>query len=99
MSCPRPGKECNEFSCGSSINGKCASDKGEGNDCEFCNIIYNADELKKQYWTDREVCDCITYNEKIGEYCLWHECVDEYYTGNIMKINYCPRCGRKLRKE
>ncbi len=23
MSCPRPGKECNEFMCGSSVNGVC----------------------------------------------------------------------------
>ena len=96
MNCPRPGKKCNEFSCGSSVDGICTSDEYKENDCDFCNTIYNAIELKRKYWADREVCDCITYDEKIGEYCLWHECIDDYYTGNIMEINYCPRCGRKL---
>lgn len=94
MSCPRPGKECNEFMCGNSIDGICVSDKE--NDCEFCNVIYNADELKRQYWVVREVCDCITYDETFKEYHLWHECGDDYYTGNIMEIKYCPVCGRKL---
>lgn len=45
MSCPRPGKKCNEFMCGNSIDGICVSDKE--NDCEFCNVIYDASELKK----------------------------------------------------
>lgn len=66
------------------------------NDCEFCNKIYNTSDLKQQYCADREVCDCITYDENIEEYCLWHECVDDYYTGNIMEIKYCPKCGRRL---
>lgn len=66
--------------------------------CDFCNKIYNASELKKQYWGDREVCSCITKNKNDEEYYLWNECViDDYYTGNIMKIKYCPVCGRKLK--
>lgn len=91
--CPRPGKECNEFMCGNSIDGICQENKIK---CDFCNTIYNASELKRQYWADREVCNCITYDEGIDEYCLWNECVDDYYTGNIMEINYCPKCGKKL---
>ena len=67
--------------------------------CDFCNKIYNASELKKQYWGDREVCNCVTKNKNDEEYYLWNECVDDYYTGNIMKINYCPVCGRKLKDE
>ena len=92
MNCPRPGEECNEFMCGSSVDGIC----NDENDCEFCNKIYDAFELKQQYWADREVCDCITYDEAFKAYHLWHECVDDYYTGNIIEINYCPVCGRKL---
>ena len=31
MNCPRPGKECNEFMCGSSVEGICASKKENEN--------------------------------------------------------------------
>lgn len=59
--------------------------------CDFCNKIYNEDELNSQYC--REVCDCITYDENNNNYNFWHECDDDYYTGNIMEIKYCPECG------
>ena len=52
--------------------------------CDFCNKIYNEDELNSQYC--REVCDCITYDENNNHYNFWHECDDDYYTGNIMEI-------------
>ena len=64
--------------------------------CDFCNTIYNANKLKKQYWSDREVCNCITKDKDDEKYYLWNECMDDYYTGNIMEIKYCPVCGRKL---
>ena len=51
--------------------------------CYFCNKIYNEDELNGQYC--REVCDCITYDENNNNYNFWHECDDDYYTGNIME--------------
>ena len=35
--------------------------------------------------------------DKINDiFCIWHECDDDYYTGNIMEIKYCPKCGRRL---
>lgn len=65
--------------------------------CNFCNKIYNEYELNSQYWADREVYNCITYNESDNTYNFWHECDDDdYYTGNIMEIKHCPMCGRKL---
>lgn len=79
--------------CGSSVD-NVLNDK---NNCEFCNKIYNAGKLHNQYWADREVCDCITYNEKEKSYSFWHEYVDDYYTGNLVEIKYCPICGRKLK--
>lgn len=62
--------------------------------CSFCNKIYNEDELNGQYF--HEVCDCITYDENNNNYNFWHECDEDYYTGNIMEIKYCPVCGRRL---
>lgn len=64
--------------------------------CDFCNKIYNEDELNNKYWADREEVDCITHDENTNTYSFWHECIDDYYTGNIMEIKYCPICGRKL---
>ena len=37
MNCPRPGGQCNEFMCGSSVDGVCSYKKE--NNCEFCNKI------------------------------------------------------------
>lgn len=45
---------------------------------------------------DRYVVDCITFDKEDNAFNLWHESEDDYYTGNIMEINYCPVCGRKL---
>lgn len=92
INCPRPGEQCNEFMCGSSVNGICHIE----NNCDFCNKIYNEDELNNKYWLDREEVNCITYDENNNIYSFWHECDDDSYTGNIMKIKYCPMCGRKL---
>lgn len=91
MNCLRLGRECNEFMCGSCIDGICQENETH---CDFCNKIYNEDELNSQYC--REVCDCITYDENNNNYNFLHECDDDYYTGNIMEIKYCPVCGRKL---
>lgn len=32
MNCPRPGKECNEFMCGNSVEGMCQENKMQ---CDF----------------------------------------------------------------
>lgn len=60
INCPRPGEQCNEFMCGSSVDGICHIE----NNCDFCNKIYNEDELNNKYWADREEVNCITYEEK-----------------------------------
>lgn len=93
MNCPRPGKECNEFMCGSSVDGICQRNEIK---CDFCSEIYNAEELNKMHPIDRYVVDCITFDKEDNAFNLWHESEDDYYTGNIMEINYCPVCGRKL---
>lgn len=51
--------------------------------CDFCNKIYNEDELNSQYC--REVCDCITYDENNNHYNFWHECgaSETSITGNV----------------
>lgn len=66
------------------------------NECNFCNKIYNAQKLKETYWTDRDIVNCITYNEEDNTYNIWHECQDDYYSDEILKINFCPKCGRKI---
>ena len=66
--------------------------------CDFCSEIYDAEELNKMYPADRYVVDCITFDKEDNAFNLWHESEDDFYTGNIMEINYCPVCGRKLRK-
>ena len=44
MNCPRPGKECNEFMCGSSVDGTCQLDIGT---CEFCSDFMAEPKLKE----------------------------------------------------
>ena len=46
MNCPRPGKECNEFMCGSCIGGICQESETH---CDFCNEIYDEFKLSKDY--------------------------------------------------
>lgn len=95
MSCPRLGKECNEFMCGSCIDGIC---QGSKTHCDFCNEIYDEFKLNTTHPMNREgFCNCITYDGNDNTYNLWHECGDDYYTGNIMEIKYCPVCGRRLK--
>lgn len=49
MSCPRPGKECNEFMCGSSVDGICTSDT-EGKDIHLSdyNILIDSTEFQQK---------------------------------------------------
>ena len=95
MSCPRPGEKCNEFMCGSSVEGICQEQEIV---CNFCNKVYDESELNSIHPMDRDgFLNCVTYDKEDDIFCLWHECEDDYYTGNIMEINYCPRCGRRLK--
>ena len=27
---------------------------------------------------------------------IWSECDDDYYSGEVLEINFCPECGRKI---
>ena len=65
------------------------------NECWFCNKIYDTKELYEMDSWDREVC-CITYNKNDNTYNIWSECDDYYYSGEILEINFCPICGRKI---
>ena len=65
------------------------------NECWLCNKIYDTKELYEMDSWDREVC-CITYNKNDDTYNIWSECDDDYYSGEILEINFCPRCGRKI---
>ena len=38
----------------------------------------------------------ITYNRDDDTYNIWHECDDDYYSGEVLEINFCPKCGRKI---
>ena len=84
------------------VDGKSAEDlvKKKVLRCTFCNKVYDESELNSIYPMHREgFCNCITYDKEDNVFCLWHECEDDYYTGNIMKIDYCPCCGRKLKDD
>jgi hypothetical protein len=92
MSCPRLGRECNEFMCGSCIGGICQESETH---CDFCNGIES--ELNATHPINRKgFINCITYDNINNIFCIWHKCDDDYYTCNI-KFNYCPVCGRKLK--
>lgn len=94
MDCPRLGRECNEFMCGSCIDGICQESETH---CDFCDEVYDELKLNTTHPMNREgFCNCITYDKINDIFCIWHECDDDYYTGNIMEIKYCPKCGRRL---
>lgn len=68
--------------------------------CDFCKEIYDYDNLSNMSLLER--CESlipgnvIEHRESDNSYGIWNECSDSYYSGRIMKINYCPVCGRKL---
>ena len=49
MNCPRPGEQCSEFMCGSSVDGICTSDT-EGKDIHLSdyNILIDPTEFQKK---------------------------------------------------
>ena len=57
-------------------------------ECPFCH-----EEVEVDY---NDVVNCITYNEENNTYSIWHECQDDYYSDDILEINFCPKCGRKI---
>ena len=67
--------------------------------CNFCKKIYSfkkAMEWKEDYawYNNYEDYNIIVRND--NDFKLWTRCDDNYYTGMVMTINYCPKCGRKL---
>lgn len=61
--------------------------EGNKEGCEFC----------KDGCSNEDNTVSITYDED-GEANL-HVVADDPYCGNEVEINYCPFCGRRLRKE
>ena len=53
-------------------------------------------KLNEMDWLDRKSLRCITYNKDDNTYNIWSECDDYYYSGEILEINFCPICGRKI---
>ena len=71
-------------------------------ECSFCNKVYSLKEARKwrddswDWELDTPNTICV---KNIGGYALWSKCDDSYYTGHVMEINYCPICGRDLRRK
>lgn len=49
--------------------------------------------MPKDMW---EVYCVITHNTKDDTFNIWSECDDDYYSGEVLEINFCPECGRKI---
>lgn len=63
--------------------------------CEFCETIYgNDDEYEKAYTRPWDEVPAII--RRGDEYGLYVPCEDSYYSRDILKIKYCPCCGREL---
>ena len=45
--------------------------------------------LDKMIWSFEQIINDNSYN-------IWSECDDDYYSGEILEINFCPICGRKI---
>ena len=91
LNCPRPGEQCNEFMCGSSVDGTCQLDIGT---CEFCSDFMAEPKLK-----EINMYEGNSLNVEL-EYILDIERPDgfipEKWRSKSLKINYCPICGRRL---
>lgn len=62
--------------------------------CNYCNNIVKVEEYRKIFppWKRKNVIAI----DKDGDYGLWIECEDSYYSGIPLYIDYCPICGRNL---
>lgn len=63
--------------------------------CNFCETIWLSEDHYRtkfsNHWDERKA---IVIED--GEPYLYIPCDDPYYSGTVMQINYCPKCGRKL---
>ena len=73
----------------------CENGKEPHTGCDFCNKIWRCvDDYKKQfeYEWDEENAIVIYRNEPW----LYVPCEDYYYSGCVIQLKYCPKCGRNL---
>lgn len=64
--------------------------------CEFCKKIWSSQEEYisqfEHYWEQENAI--VTKNEEPYLYAPCEQ--DYYYSGVVMQVNYCPKCGRKI---
>ena len=70
--------------------------------CNFCKNIYTTAEAMKwrESWWDWD-CEQPYTIIVVGDddsFELWSHVDDNFYTGRVMDINYCPVCGKQLMK-
>ena len=69
--------------------------------CQFCKTIYTPKEAicwRKNWWdwdSDQPYTIIVKYDDCFE---LWHAVDDNFYTGRVMDIKYCPVCGEQLMK-
>lgn len=70
--------------------------------CDLCKTIYTQKEAihwKENWWewySEQPYTIIVKYNDGFE---LWKAVEDDnYYTGRVMDIKYCPLCGRQLIK-
>lgn len=70
------------------------------NMCGLCKKIYSRPEAvnwKRKWWEwDMEQPYTIIVNDE-DCFSLWNQVDDNFYTGRVMDIEYCPVCGRQLK--
>ena len=67
--------------------------------CKFCKNIYTTAEAAewKNSWWDWDCKQPYTIIiEDNDSFELWNQVDDNFYTGRVMEIKYCPVCGRQL---
>lgn len=67
--------------------------------CDFCKKIYTHDEAVdwKNAWRDWDMEQPYTIIVRFYDrFELWNCVDDNYYTGFVMDIKYCPVCGKQL---
>lgn len=63
--------------------------------CDFCREIRS----EKDFLTTNASYNCITYDETNDKFDLVADTGDPFEIGFIENVNFCPYCGRNLRKE
>ena len=68
------------------------------NMCDLCKKIYSRSEAvnwKNKWWEMGHRTTIIVNDEDY--FSLWTQVDDNFYTGRVMDIEYCPLCGRQLK--